>query len=262
MDFHKKNTIYLLLFIPIFTACEGSIDRMNTWFFCRADSCITLDPGSALHYLQQAEKYVPLHIQYSDSIYLLSQGKGIPEIQGKSDRDLLVLQNKIKRLPLFTDTLLLLLLLLIIIIAYHIKKYRRYRYTKELELLTHKKNFQTLEALYCELKSEFARYHFADKNGRILEDQYKVVVTHYCLYNPRLVHFLRDPNLVLTPYEVILCVFSYEHMPMERMGEVLGKSRGTLNKAISRAKDKLFVVARKDGLHKVGDLGAFLREKF
>lgn len=130
------------------------------------------------------------------------------------------------------------------------------------ELLKQQKNFQKLEASHSELKSALTHYHFFDENGRILEDCYKIVATHYSLYNPQLVHFLRDANLALTSYEIILCVFSYEHLPMERMEQILGKTRSTLNKAILRAKEKLFVVARKDGLNKIGSLGDFLRAKF
>lgn len=208
---------------------------------------------------QHIEKYVPLHIQYTDSIYLLSQDKRILEIQAKYNRDLLIQQNEKNRLLLFTGALLLLLL---ISLVYLFKKYRHYLHAKELELLKQQKTLQELETLHSELKSELTRYHFLDENDRILEDCYKTVVTHYSLYNPQLVHFLRNANLALTPYEIILCVFSYEHLPMEQMEQTLGKTRSTLNKAISRAKEKLFVVAKKDGCHKVGSLGDFLRSKF
>lgn len=209
---------------------------------------------------QQIEEYVPLYIQYTDSIHQLSQDKRILEIQSKYNRDLLIQQNEINLLLLCTGTLLLLLLLVSLI--YLFKKYRRYRHVKELELLKQQRTFQELETLHCELISELAHYHFLDKNGCILDDCYTKVVTYYSLYNPQLVHFLRDANLALTPYEIILCVFSYEHLPMEQLEQILGKTRGTLNKAISRAKDKLIVVAKKDGWQKVGPLGDFLRAKF
>lgn len=263
------------------------------------------------------EKYVPLYIQYTDSIYRLSQDKRIVEIQRRYDHEVLIAQNKVDRLLLCCS--LLLLLLFMVSLVYLFKVYSRYKRTKECELIKQRLEldsgkqmlqemsvriekmrheieikmekehhgvllgrklqetvqekeilFQDLTVLQMqlhelnksrlELIAELSLYKYFYADGLISEDCYKVVVTHYSLYNFPLVTFLRDPRIGLTSYESLLCIFSYEHLSVEEMEQKLGKSKNTLNKALMRTREKLRV--REGVKAKISSLGDFLRSKF
>lgn len=275
--------------------------------------------------LQEIERYVPLYIQSADSVYRLSQAKRIVEIQAKYDQEILIKKNKISRLLLYCFILCLLLLAISLAYVFHV--YKRYKWTKERELISqrvelysgkqtikdmndqiermreeislrendYKRNLAGLkdekedvekqsvlmkqrvndmdQELYdlqqklrkvgdscSELSAKLELNECCDAKGVISRDYYKAVVTIYGFYNAPLVAFLRASDWRLTPYESLLCVFSYEHLSTQQMAQKLGKSQNTLNRAISRVREKLGV--KIDSKENINSLGDFLRIKF
>lgn len=105
--------------------------------------------------LQDIEHYVPLYIQSADSVYQLSQAKRIVEVQAKYDQEILIKKNKISRLLLYC--FILCLLLLVISLAYVFHVYKRYKRTKERELITQRAELDEGKQVIKEMNDQIER---------------------------------------------------------------------------------------------------------
>ena len=105
--------------------------------------------------LQDIEHYVPLYIQSADSVYQLSQAKRIVEVQAKYDQEILIKKNKISRLLLYC--FILCLLLLVISLAYVFHVYKRYKRTKERELITQRTELDEGKLVIKEMNDQIER---------------------------------------------------------------------------------------------------------
>lgn len=105
--------------------------------------------------LQDIEHYVPLYIQSADSVYQLSQAKRIVEVQAKYDQEILIKKNKISRLLLYC--FILCLLLLVISLAYVVHVYKRYKRTKERELITQRAELDEGKLVIKEMNDQIER---------------------------------------------------------------------------------------------------------
>lgn len=105
--------------------------------------------------LQDIEHYVPLYIQSADSVYQLSQAKRIVEVQAKYDQEILIKKNKISRLLLYC--FILCLLLLVISLAYVVHVYKRYKRTKERELITQRAELDEGKQVIKEMNDQIER---------------------------------------------------------------------------------------------------------
>lgn len=105
--------------------------------------------------LQDIEHYVPLYIQSADSVYQLSQAKRIVEVQAKYDQEILIKKNKISRLLLYC--FILCLLLLVISLAYVFHVYKRYKRTKERELITQRAELDEGKQIIKEMNDQIER---------------------------------------------------------------------------------------------------------
>ena len=105
--------------------------------------------------LQDIEHYVPLYIQSADSVYQLSQAKRIVEVQAKYDQEILIKKNKISRLLLYCFILCLLLLAISLAYVFHI--YKRYKRTKERELITQRAELDEGKQVIKEMNDQIER---------------------------------------------------------------------------------------------------------
>lgn len=105
--------------------------------------------------LQDIEHYVPLYIQSADSVYQLSQAKRIVEVQAKYDQEILIKKNKISRLLLYCFILCLLLLAISLAYVFHV--YKRYKRTKERELITQRAELDEGKQIIKEMNDQIER---------------------------------------------------------------------------------------------------------
>lgn len=105
--------------------------------------------------LQDIEHYVPLYIQSADSVYRLSQAKRIVEVQAKYDQEILIKKNKISRLLLYCFILCLLLLAISLAYVFHV--YKRYKRTKERELITQRAELDEGKQVIKEMNDQIER---------------------------------------------------------------------------------------------------------
>ena len=105
--------------------------------------------------LQDIEHYVPLYIQSADSVYQLSQAKRIVEVQAKYDQEILIKKNKISRLLLYCFILCLLLLAISLAYVFHV--YKRYKRTKERELITQRAELDEGKQVIKEMNDQIER---------------------------------------------------------------------------------------------------------
>ena len=105
--------------------------------------------------LQDIEHYVPLYIQSADSVYRLSQAKRIVEVQAKYDQEILIKKNKISRLLLYCFILCLLLLAISLAYVFHV--YKRYKRTKERELITQRAELDEGKQIIKEMNDQIER---------------------------------------------------------------------------------------------------------
>ena len=105
--------------------------------------------------LQDIEHYVPLYIQSADSVYQLSQAKRIVEVQAKYDQEILIKKNKISRLLLYCFILCLLLLAISLAYVFHV--YKRYKTTKERELITQRAELDEGKQIIKEMNDQIER---------------------------------------------------------------------------------------------------------
>lgn len=104
---------------------------------------------------QDIEHYVPLYIQSADSVYQLSQAKRIVEVQAKYDQEILIKKNKISRLLLYCFILCLLLLAISLAYVFHV--YKRYKRTKERELITQRAELDEGKQIIKEMNDQIER---------------------------------------------------------------------------------------------------------
>ena len=105
--------------------------------------------------LQDIEHYVPLYIKSADSVYQLSQAKRIVEVQAKYDQEILIKKNKISRLLLYCFILCLLLLAISLAYVFHV--YKRYKRTKERELITQRAELDEGKQVIKEMNDQIER---------------------------------------------------------------------------------------------------------
>ena len=105
--------------------------------------------------LQDIEHYVPLYIQSADSVYQLSQAMRIVEVQAKYDQEILIKKNKISRLLLYCFILCLLLLAISLAYVFHV--YKRYKRTKERELITQRAELDEGKQVIKEMNDQIER---------------------------------------------------------------------------------------------------------
>lgn len=105
--------------------------------------------------LQDIEHYVQLYIQSADSVYQLSQAKRIVEVQAKYDQEILIKKNKISRLLLYCFILCLLLLAISLAYVFHV--YKRYKRTKERELITQRAELDEGKQIIKEMNDQIER---------------------------------------------------------------------------------------------------------
>ena len=105
--------------------------------------------------LQDIEHYVPLYSESAYSVYQLSQANLIVEVQAKYDQEILIKKNKISRLLLYC--FILCLLLLVISLAYVFHVYKRYKRTKERELITQRAELDEGKQVIKEMNDQIER---------------------------------------------------------------------------------------------------------
>lgn len=119
-----------------------------------------------------------------------------------------------------------------------------------------RKRFKEVDEQREEFNSKTVTYDFLSTDDSILSKEYESIIHVYRFYNAPLVAYLCSPNLRLTSYEVLLCVFSFNRISIQQTALLLGKTEIALKKAHQRIREKM--KSEKD-FHYLSD---YLRSKF
>lgn len=102
-----------------------------------------------------------------------------------------------------------------------------------------KKQFKEVNEATEELHVKVRIHDLLFMDSDILPEDYVHLIRGYQFYNTSLVKYLHSEDLKLTPYEIFLCIFSFERIPLRQVATLLGKNEVALKKAHQRIKEKL-----------------------